>query len=448
MENIAASFTANLAVIILAAGKGTRMKSAFPKVLHGFAGRPMLGHLLAALQPLKPARTVVITGFGAETVEAYCNANFPGCEFVRQTEQRGTGHAVQVCEPLLGNHTGPIVIVYGDIMLNIRPDVLPTLMAAHQKNATGLTLLAANLANPAGFGRLFYDHGRLVNIEEKDCDDAQRKITTANPCIYAVDGPALWPLLKKLQPNNAQGELYLTDIIHLAAEAGHGVVMRDVVAERPEVGVNSRTELAAMDALWQARKRRELMDSGVTLIGPETCFFSFDTEIGPDSTVGPFVVCGVGVKVAGTTTINAFTHLEGTAVGAGAVVGPYSRTRPGTVLADGVHLGNFVEVKNSTLGTDTKANHLSYLGDADVGAGVNIGAGTITANYNSKTKQKNRTIIGDNTSTGSQTVLVAPVNLAEGTMTGAGTVVRKNTAAFSLVTDAREQVIKADYAKK
>jgi bifunctional UDP-N-acetylglucosamine pyrophosphorylase/glucosamine-1-phosphate N-acetyltransferase len=438
----------NLAVIILAAGKGTRMKSAMPKVLHGFAGRPMLGHLLTAVQLLKPHRTVVITGFGAEAVESYCNTHFPGCEFVRQTEQKGTGHAVQMCAPLLGNHAGPVVIVYGDIMLNIRPDVLPTLLQAHAENAQGLTLLAANLADPAGFGRLFYNHGRLVNIEEKDCDDAQRKITTANPCIYAIDSNALWPLLEKLQPNNAQKELYLTDIIELAAETGHSVVMRDVPAARPEVGVNSRAELAAMEALWQARKRKELMDSGVTLVGPDTCFFSYDTAIGADSTVGPFVVCGVGVKIAENSTVNAFTQLEGTAVGKGAVVGPYSRTRPGTILGDNVHLGNFVEVKNSSLGAGTKANHLSYLGDAEVGEGVNIGAGTITANYNSKTKVKSRTTIGDGASTGSQTVLVAPVSLATGTMTGAGTVVRKNTEAYSLVTDAREQLVKTNYAKK
>lgn len=293
----------NLAVIILAAGKGTRMKSALPKALHGFAGRPMLGHLLAALQPLKPARTVVTTGFGAEAVEAYCNAHFPGCEFVRQTEQKGTGHAVQVCAPLLGNHQGPIVILYGDVMLNMRADVLPTLLAEHAGNATGLTLLAANVSNPTGFGRLFYNHGNLMNVEEKDCDDAQRKITTANPGIYAIHGPVLWPLLAQLQPNNVQQELYLTDIIALAAQAGHGVKMAQVQADRAEMGVNSRAELATMDAVWQARKRRELMDSGVTLVGPETCFFSHDTSIGADSTVGPFVVCGTGVKVAAGSTV-------------------------------------------------------------------------------------------------------------------------------------------------
>lgn len=437
----------NLAVIILAAGKGTRMKSAQPKVLHSFAGRPMLGHLLAAVQSLQPTRTVVITGFGAEAVESFCNTHFPGCEFIRQAEQRGTGHAVQVCAPLLGNHTGPIVILYGDVMLNMRADVLPKLLAEHTNNAQGLTLLGAKVADTSGLGRMFANHGRVQIVEDKDCDDAQRQVKTANPGIYAVHGPLLWPLVAQLQPNNAQGELYLTDIVE-AAHAQGTVKMCEVPSERAEMGVNSRTELAAMEALWQARKRKELMDSGVTLLGPDTCFFSHDTEIGPDSTVGPFVVCGVGVKVAANTTIHAFTQLEGTTVGSQAVVGPYSRTRPGTVLAEGVHLGNFVEVKNSSLGAGTKANHLSYLGDAEVGAGVNIGAGTITANYNSKTKVKSRTTIGDGASTGSQTVLVAPVNLAEGTMTGAGTVVRKNTEAYSLVTDAREQLVKPNYAKK
>lgn len=442
------SYAANLAVIVLAAGKGTRMKSALPKVLHGFAGRPMLGHLLAALQPLKPTRTVVVTGFGAEAVEAYCNTNFPGTEFVRQTEQNGTGHAVQVCAPLLVGHEGPVVIVYGDIMLNIRPDVLPKLMAEHAQNAKGLTLLAANVNNPTGFGRLFYNHGTLVSIEEKDCDDAQRAITTVNPCIYAIHGPALWPLLQQLHANNAQKELYLTDIIELAPKSGLGVVMRDVVAEREEVGVNSRAELAAMDALWQSRKRKALMDSGVTLVGPETCFFSHDTQIGPDSTVGPFVVCGEGVAVAGGCVVKPYTHLEQCNVGEACQIGPFARLRPGADLAEQVHVGNFVEIKNSTLGAGTKANHLTYVGDASVGAGANLGAGTITANYNHHTKQKQRTVIGEGASTGSGTVLVAPATLGNFATTGANTVVRGVVGEHELLADKPGQIRKWPYPSK
>ena len=303
------SDVANLAVMILAAGKGTRMKSAMPKVLHGFAGRPMLGHLLAALQPLKPTRTVVVTGFGAEAVEAYCNTNFPGTEFVRQTEQRGTGHAVQVCAPLLAEHKGPIVMVYGDVMLNMRADVLTTLMQNHADNAQGLTLLAASVPDATGLGRMFEDHGRVRIVEEKDCDDAQRQVKTANPGIYAIHGPALWPLLQQLNANNAQNELYLTDIVELAPANGVAVKMCKVPAERAEMGINSRAELAAMDALWQSRKRKALLDSGVTLVGPETCFFSHDTQIGPDSTVGPFVVCGEGVGVGENTIIPAYQKL-------------------------------------------------------------------------------------------------------------------------------------------
>jgi bifunctional UDP-N-acetylglucosamine pyrophosphorylase / glucosamine-1-phosphate N-acetyltransferase len=439
---------ANLAVIILAAGKGTRMKSALPKVLHGFAGRPMLGHLLAALQPLKPTRTVVVTGFGAEAVETYCTAHFPGTEFVRQTEQRGTGHAVQVCAPLLAGHEGPVVIVYGDIMLNIRPDVLPKLMAEHAQNVQGLTLLAANVSNPNGFGRLFYNQGILVSIEEKDCDDAQRAITTVNPCIYAVHGPALWPLLQQLNANNAQNELYLTDIIELAPKSGLGVVMSDVVAEREEVGVNSRAELAAMDALWQSRKRKALMDSGVTLVGPETCFFSHDTQIGPDSTVGPFVVCGEGVRVAAGCVVKPYTHLEQCTVGEASQIGPFARLRPGAELAEQVHVGNFVEIKNSTLGVGAKANHLTYVGDASVGAGANLGAGTITANYNHHTKQKQRTVIGDGASTGSGTVLVAPATLGNFATTGANTVVRGVVGEHELLADKPGQIRKWPYPAK
>ena len=437
----------NLAVIILAAGKGTRMKSALPKVLHGFAGRPMLGHLLAALQPLKPARTVVITGFGAEAVEDYCTSHFPATEFVRQTEQKGTGHAVQVCEPVLGKHTGPVVILYGDVMLNIRADVLPTLLKEHAINAQGLTLLAASVADPTGLGRMFEDKGRVRIVEEKDCNEAERQVKTANPGIYAVHGPALWPLLKQLKTNNAQAELYLTDIVELAPANGTKVRMCKVPAERAEMGINSRAELAAMDALWQTRKRAELMASGVTLIGPETCFFSHDTVIGADSVVGPFVVCGAGVKVEGNVTILPFTHLEGCTVLSGARVGPFARLRPTTIVGENAHIGNFVELKNTQFGAGSKANHLSYVGDATVGADVNLGAGTITANYNSKTKEKSHTTIGDKASTGSHTVLVAPVDMGQGSMTGAGTVVRKPIADYSLVTDAKEQLVKANYGK-
>ncbi|MFN7163006.1 MAG: sugar phosphate nucleotidyltransferase [Pseudomonadota bacterium] len=298
----------NLAIIILAAGKGTRMKSTEPKVLHGFAGRPMLGHILAATQALNPARTVVITGFGAEAVESYCSTNFKNIEFARQTEQKGTGHAVQLCAEVLGKHSGPIVILYGDVMLNMRPDVLPALLAAHAKNANGLTLLGATVENPQGLGRMFMEGNKARIVEDKDCTPEQRKCQTANPGIYAVHGPLLWPLVAGLKPNNAQAELYLTDIVE-AAHAHAPVALIEVPAERAEMGINSRTELAAMDALWQARKRESLMAQGVTLIGPETCFFSHDTHIGADSTIGPHVVCGVGVSLPNNSIIEPFTKL-------------------------------------------------------------------------------------------------------------------------------------------
>lgn len=437
----------NLAVIILAAGKGTRMKSTAPKVLHGFAGRPMLGHILAATEALNPSRTVVITGFGAEAVESYCTANFKNIEFARQTEQKGTGHAVQMCAEALGKHTGPIMILYGDVMLNMRPDVLPALIAAHAKNANGLTLLGASVENPTGLGRMIQENNRVRVVEEKDCTDLERKCKTANPGIYAIHGPLLWPLVANLTPNNAQSELYLTDIVE-AAHSHAPVTLVEVPSERAEMGINSRTELAAMDALWQSRKRESLMAQGVTLVGPETCFFSHDTTIGADSVVGPHVVCGVGVKTESDVTLLPFSHLEGCTIAKGVRVGPFARLRPTTTIGEDAHIGNFVELKNTTFGKGSKANHLTYVGDAEVGQNVNLGAGTITANYNSKTKVKSRTSIGDNVSTGSQTVMVAPIAVAEGTMTGAGTVLRKPTEAYSLVTDAREQVVKSGYAKK
>jgi bifunctional UDP-N-acetylglucosamine pyrophosphorylase/glucosamine-1-phosphate N-acetyltransferase len=437
----------NLAVLILAAGKGTRMKSELPKVMHGYAGRPMLGHLLAGIKTLNPKQIAVVTGFGAEAVESYCNEAFPGCTFIRQTEQKGTGHAAQIAKSVLSHHEGPILILYGDVMLTTRLDVLNAIQTITQTNQSGLNLLAAEVDNPNNLGRLFYQNGQLLNIEEKDCTPEQRKIKTANPGIYTIHGPALWPLLDQLTPNNAQKELYLTDIIGLAGQAGLSVKMETVIAERPEMGINSRLELAAYDALYQNRRRVQAMNAGATLILPETIYFSYDTELEPDTTVGPFVTFGPGVHIASHTTILPFSHLEGTTIHSNARIGPFARLRPNTHIHEGAHIGNFVEIKNATIGSTSKANHLSYVGDADVGTNVNLGAGTITANYNRKTGKKSRTTIGNHASTGSGTVLVAPVTLADHSYTGANTVVRKDTEPFSLTAAAVENISKSNYSK-
>lgn len=440
------SKAAPLAVIILAAGKGTRMKSAMPKVLHPIAGQPMLHHAIRAAQTLNPSKTIVITGFGAEAVEENIGKAFEDITFVRQTEQKGTGHAVLQAEKALKSFTGTILIFSGDSTLPAREDVLPALQEGHKGNA--LTVLTADLNNPTGYGRVFKKGGKLVNVEHKDCTGEEKKVTTANTSFYAVESAVLWPLLHKLEPNNAQKEYYLTDIIGLAGEAKHKVNMVSLPMEREEIGMNSRAEIAQMEALWQRRKRHEMMMSGVTLLDPATVYFSADTEIGPDTTVGQHVVFGPGVKIGSNVQILPFCHLEGAVVAEGARIGPFARLRPGTEVGEEAHIGNFVELKNTKLGKGSKANHLSYVGDATVGKNVNLGAGTITANYNSKTKIKSKTTIGDGASTGSHTVLVAPVSMGVGASTGASTVVRQNVEPGTLVVTLATNKTKAESTKR
>lgn len=433
------------AVIILAAGKGTRMKSDLPKVLHPIAGKPMLWHVIKAAQSLSPAKTVVITGHGAEDVESMVKTEFPSqpITFARQTEQKGTGHATQQAESALSGFQGHAVVLYGDVMLNARPDVLPQLQGNIQPGT--LTVLTADVPDPTGFGRIFHKNNQLVNVEEKDCSEAERKVTTANPGIYALPAEALWSMLAQLQPNNKQGEYYLTDIIALAPGHGLSVHAVSVTAERPEMGVNNRVELAAMEAHLQASLRKMHMLNGVTLADPTTVYFSTDTVIANDVTIGQNVVFGPGVTIASGVEIKPFCHLEGCTIGTGAHIGPFARLRPGSTVEESAHVGNFVELKNATLGAHSKAGHLSYLGDITIGKHANIGAGTIVANYKHKTREKFKTILGDNTSTGSHTTLVAPVALGNGATTGAGTVVRGNVEDGALIVSTPTQKTKSGY---
>ena len=447
MNTSLSNIAANIAVIVLAAGKGTRMKSTMPKVLHPMAGQPMLWHVLSAAQSLNPVKTVVITGYGAQEVEDFATAQFPGTLYARQTEQLGTGHAVMQAKAQLADHTGPIVILYGDIMLSTRTDVLPTLLKSHADAPKGLTLLTAQVENPTGFGRVFKENGFLINVEEKDCTPEQRLVTTVNPCIYAVDGPLLWKLLDQVGNHNAQNEYYLTDILQLAAEGGHAVNTESVPAERAEIGMNSRGEIAEMTTLWQSRKRKEMMLNGVTLTDPATVWFSADTVIAQDVTIGQNVVFGTGVTIESNATILPFCHLEGCTIKSGANVGPFARIRPTSVVEENAKVGNFVELKNTTLGEKSSAGHLTYLGDATVGHHTNIGAGTITANYNHKTHAKAKTVIGNEASIGSNSVLVAPVTLGNGAYTGASTTVRKSVEDHTLVFTSPDLITKTGYTK-
>lgn len=439
---------APLAVVVLAAGKGTRMKSSMPKVLHPVAGAPMLHHALKAAQSLKAEKTVVITGFGAEEVESNVSKYFPQAVFARQTEQKGTGHAVQQAHKALKDFTGTILIFSGDSTLPTRPDVLPELLRTHTEEGNALTVLTADVPNPTGYGRVFKKGGKLVNVEHKDCSEAERKITTVNTSFYAVESKILWPLLNKIKPENAQNEYYLTDIIALAGAAKHKVGMACLPMEREEIGMNSRAEIAQMEALWQTRKRHEMMAAGVTLQDPSTVYFSHDTVIAADVSIGPNVVFGPGVTIESNVNILPFCHIEGAHVHSGARIGPFARLRPGTVVKEEAHIGNFVELKNTTLGKKSNANHLSYIGDATVGDDTNLGAGTITANYNHFTKEKFKTKIGNHVSTGALTSLVAPVTVGNDVYIGAGTTLRKDVEANTLVVTLATTKTKSNYRKR
>lgn len=439
-----------LAVVVLAAGKGTRMKSELPKVLHPVAGSPMLGHLLYAVEGIKPDRVVVVTGYAADKVEDYVTSTFGKrlkVSFARQTEQRGTGHAVQCALAALKGFDGTVIMLYGDVLMGCQ--TLGDLMKEHAANRNGLTLQSAVVDDPTGLGRIFKKGGRVVNVEEKDCTPAERKVKTANPGIYAIPAKALTKLLPLLKPQNAQKELYLTDIIALAPK--HKLKVKVVPMEgiaRAEMGINDRMELARMEALMQSRLRAHHLKNGVTMADPNTVYFSSPDGISNDVVIHQHVVIGPDVVIESGVTILPFCHLEGCTIKAGARVGPFARLRPGSVIGKGAHIGDFVEIKNSTIGDNTNVNHLAYIGDADIGSGGNMGAGTITANYNHVTKQKFRTKIGDRVSTGSLTSLVAPVTVGDDAYIGAGSTIRKDVPKGSLAVTKGETVTKANYKPK
>ncbi len=437
--------TRPLAAIVLAAGQGTRMKSELHKVLHPIAGRPMLGHLLASVGALDPARTMVVVGARREQVEAF--ATPLGAEIVEQREQLGTGHAVQQAEEALGGFAGDVLILYGDVPL-VRADTMRAMVARlHAEDLPAAVVLGFRPADPGAYGRVIADaDGRIGKmVEFKDASVEERAVDLCNSGLMAVRGEDLFALLARVGNANAAGEYYLPDIVMLASEDGrHSAVIETDAAQ--VTGVNSRGELAALEAQWQAARRTQAMVDGATLIAPETIWFAHDTVIGRDVTIEPNVVFGPGVSVADGATIRAFSHLEGATVGARADVGPYARLRPGAVLGETAKVGNFVEIKKATLGTGAKANHLSYIGDADVGAGANIGAGTITCNYDGFLKY--RTTIGEGAFIGSNSALVAPVSIGAGAIVGAGSTVTQDVAADALALVRAPQTAKPGWAAK
>ncbi len=435
----------HLVCVVLAAGKGTRMKSRRPKVLHEVAGRAMLGHVLDSLQALDPARIVVVVGPDMpETAEAA--APHP-C--VVQGEQLGTGHAVLTAAEALADiaQGGNVLVVFGDTPLITVATLRRLVDARAAQPAPALVALAFRAADPAPYGRMLLDDsGRLTGVVEAvDADAAQRRIDLCNAGVMLAERKCLFDLLAKVGKDNAKGEYYLPDVYRLAYRAGlHGAV---VEASEAEVqGVNTQAELAVVEAEMQTRLRATAMAAGVTLTDPAAVWFSHDTALAPGVLVEPNVVFGPGVSVGEGARIRAFSHLEGARIAAGATVGPYARLRPGTELAKGAKVGNFVEVKNARLGEGAKANHLSYVGDAAIGAGANVGAGTITCNYDGFTKA--RTEIGAGAFIGSNTALVAPVSVGAGAIVGAGSTITRDVPEDALAVERNEQQNRQGRAKR
>ena len=431
------------ALIILAAGKGTRMQSDLPKVLHPIAHAPMLVHAMGAGLSLKPARVVVVAGHGAEMVQDMLGKHHPDAEVALQTEQLGTAHAVLQARDALEGFSGNVVILYGDTPL-ITPETLEAMLSA--RAAHDVVVLGFEAADPARYGRLVMQGDTLERIVEfKDATDEERAITLCNSGVIAADAETLFKLLDQVGNDNAAGEYYLTDIVGLA-QAGGLSATAVTCPEAETLGVNSRLELAQADATFQNVKRRAMMTAGVTLMAPETVYFAYDTQIGRDTVIEPHVVFGPGVRVADNTLIRAFSHLEGCSVATGAKVGPYARLRPGADLGENTHIGNFVEIKNAQVDTGAKVNHLSYIGDADIGARANIGAGTITCNYDGFFKH--RTQIGADAFIGSNTMLVAPVSVGDNALTGSGSVITEDVPADALALGRAKQVVKPGLAKR
>jgi bifunctional UDP-N-acetylglucosamine pyrophosphorylase/glucosamine-1-phosphate N-acetyltransferase len=418
-----------LAAIVLAAGKGTRMKSDLHKVLHPIAGRPMLGHLLAAVDALAPARTAVVVGSGREQVEPLVAAH--GGVVAVQDPQHGTAHAVQQAAQSLAGFDGDILILYGDTPLVTATTMARMLERLRAPDAPAAVVVAFRPDDPRHYGRIVADaDGTIVKmVEHKDASAQERAIDLCNSGLMAVRARDLWPLLARVGNANAAGEFYLPDIVMIAAADGRRSAVIEVEADEV-AGINSRGELAEVEALWQRRRRARAMADGVSLVAPETVFFAWDTEIGRDTIVEPNVVFGPGVRIAERVRIRAFTHIEGASIAPGAEIGPYARLRPGTDIGEGARVGNFVETKKARLGAGAKANHLSYLGDADIGSSANIGAGTITCNYDGFFKYG--TTIGEAAFIGSNSALVAPVSIGAGAIVGAGSVITQDVPADAL----------------
>lgn len=429
--------------VILAAGDSTRMKSSMSKVLHPVAGRPMIAHVMASVADAGITDAALVVGRDAESVTKVSAVTGVPIQAFLQKERLGTGHAVLAAREAIAKGYDDVLVTYGDVPLVTSA----TFALARERLAGGadVVVIGFHTENPTGYGRLLVENGELNAIrEEKDATEEERKITWCNSGLMAIDGRKALSLLEKIGNNNAKGEYYLTDLVEIARADGGRVVAVDA-PETEVAGCNNRAELAALERLWQERRRHELMLSGVTMIAPETVFLSYDTEIGQDTFIEPNVFFGPGVKVEAGALIHAFSHIERAQIGAGAEIGPFARLRPGATLLSKSKVGNFCEVKNAEIGEGAKVNHLTYIGDAFVGAHSNIGAGAITCNYDGVNKHETR--IGANAFIGSNSSLVAPVSIGDGAYVASGSVITEDVPADALALGRARQELKPERAK-
>ncbi len=430
------SQTNTRAAIILAAGQGTRMKSPLPKVLHPIGGRAMLDHAIDAAEALGCERIVVVVGVHSPEVRAHVVKRLGEAAIAVQDPPLGTGHAVRAAEHALAGFEGEVVVTYGDVPLLKAADIEPVF------GSTGVTVIGFEARDPGAYGRLIIEGDTLSAITEaKEASPEVLAVTACNSGVMAAPAALLFSLLADVRNDNAKGEYYLTDVVELARKADHPT--RAVFASEDSVmGVNAQGELAQAEALFQKVQRETFLAAGVTMSAPDTVHFAWDTEVGGGTVIEPFVVFGPGARIKGGARIRSFSHIEGARVASGAEVGPYARLRPGADLAEGVKIGNFVEVKNVAMAKGAKANHLAYLGDGAVGAGANIGAGTIFCNYDGFNKA--RTQIGDGAFVGSNSSLVAPVSIGAGAIIASGSVITKDVPADALAFGRARQVFKPD----
>ena len=435
----------DFAVVILAAGQGTRMRSDTHKVLHPIASQPLLLHLLDRVDGLGASKRVVVVGKGRDQVERTLSER--DVAVAHQAEQKGTGHAVLQAKDSLSGYDGAVLVLYGDTPF-VEPATLARMLERlNGADGPGIVVLASRPADPGAYGRIILGEGDRIAkmVEYRDATPEEREVRLCNSGMMAIRAPDLLRWLGQVKNDNAAGEYYLPDVVNIAASEGREAV---VIEGDPyeTAGVNSRAELAHLELEWQRRRREQVLDEGATLIDPESVWFAYDTKLGRDVTVEPHVVFGPGVEVADGATIKAFSHIEGAIIGTRASIGPFARIRPGTTLGERSKVGNFVELKNAKVAASAKVNHLSYVGDAEIGSGANIGAGTITCNYDGFGKY--RTVIGEGAFIGSNTALVAPVTIGDGAIVGAGSVITSDVDPDSLAVERSEQKGVAGWARR